>query len=167
MPEASQPTMPQPGPEHARLKPFEGEFRAQVKIFMGPGDPEVSQGLMTNTFQLGGLYLHQDYVGDEVEGSPYPSFCGQGYWGFNSISQKYEGFWIDNASPMMQMETGTVDEAGTVWTMESETQMPDGQTLRRRSVITIVDNDRHRNEMYFVQADGSEVKSMEIDFERA
>ncbi len=72
--------LPSPGPEHELLKPFAGSFRATVKMWMGPGEPNVSTGQMKNSFQLNGLYLHQDYVGDADDG-PFPSFAGKGYWG--------------------------------------------------------------------------------------
>ena len=88
---------PAPGPEHALLKPFAGTFRATVKLWMGPGDPMVQHGTMINSFQVGGLYLFQDYTGDQVSG-PWPSFIGKGFWGFNTFAKEFEGFWIDNAS---------------------------------------------------------------------
>jgi hypothetical protein len=159
--------MPVPGAEHERLRPFAGTFRATVKIWMGPGEPQESTGTMQSSFQLGGLYLHQDYEGDRTDG-PFPCFLGKGYWGFNTISGTYEGFWIDNASTMMQLETGDVDSGGKVWTMHSELTNPQtGRPMKRRSVITLVDNDHHTMEMYFAGPDGNDVKNMEISYERS
>lgn len=158
--------MPTPTEEHQRLQPFEGTFRGKVKVWTGPGDPFESSGTISNTFQLGGLYLHQDYEGDRTDG-PFPSFCGKGYWGFNAVTGKYEGFWIDNASSVMQTETGSVDSAGKVWTMESQVPGPQsGELMQKRSVVTLIDNDHHSLEMYFTGADGNEMKSMEIQYER-
>ena len=130
--------MPTPGSQHEALKPFEGTFKSEVKIFMGPGDPQVSTGTITSSSVLGGLYLHQNYVGDACEG-PFPSFCGQGYFGYNTTSNQYEGFWIDNASTMMQLEKGELDASGKVWTMHSEITCPGThQTMNRRTVITLI-----------------------------
>ena len=157
---------PQPGEQHALLKPFEGKFRAVVKIWMGPGDPMVSAGTMINSFQLDGLYLHQDYVGDPNDG-PFPEFKGKGYWGFNTVDGRYEGFWIDNASTMMQTEQGSVDESGRQWTMVSEMTNPmTGLTMQKRSVIRLIDDDHHSMETYFTM-EGQEGKGMEIQYERA
>lgn len=158
--------MPSPGPEHELLKPFEGTFQAEVKMWMGPGEPAVSTGTMVNSWKLGGMYLHQDYVGDATDG-PFPSFAGQGFWGFNSNSKMYEGFWIDNASSMMQNESGSVDQSGKVWTMTSK--MPcaqTGQLMTKKSVITLLDNDNNKLEMYFTGDDGNESKAMEINYRR-
>ena len=108
---------------------------------MGPGDPIVQLGTMVSAFQLGGLYLFQDDTGDPSPG-PFPEFLGKGYWGFNTSSKKYEGFWSDNASTMMQLEKGDVDASGKIWTMVSSFQHPSsGQTMSKRSVIRLIDQD--------------------------
>ena len=158
--------MPGPGPEHERLRPFLGRFRAEVKMWMGPGQPMVTTGTMENSWQLNGLYLHQDYQGDESPGI-FPGFQGKGYWGFNTMTGQYEGFWIDVASSMMQMEYGSVDDSGKVWTMLSECAMPpNGQIMKRRSVITLTDQDHHTMESYVVGPDGKDHKTMEITYQR-
>jgi hypothetical protein len=154
-----------PGAEHKRLEPFTGKFRAEVKIWMGPGDPMVSTGVMTNTFDLDGRFLRHDYKGDPSPG-PFPNFEGRGFWGYNDATKKYEGVWVDNASNVMQVDTGNVDDAGKVWTMEGSLPCPQtGQTMTKRSIITLEDNDHHKMEMFFVR-DGQETKGMEIDYER-
>lgn len=155
-----------PTADHERLTPFVGTFKAEVKIWMGPGEPMVSTGSMTNTWALGGRFLHQDYKGDPSPGpDPFPGFEGQGYWGFNKNTERYEGFWIDTASTVMQHESGTVDETGKSWTMTGEIVGSDGETTTKRSVITLVDNDQHGIEMYFTKGD-QEFKGMEIQYTR-
>ena len=67
-----------PTEEHAKLEAFVGTFAAEVKIWMGPGEPTVTTGVMTNSMDLGGRFLRQSYQGDTVEG-PFPSFAGRGY----------------------------------------------------------------------------------------
>ena len=157
--------MSMPGPEHEQLKPFEGKFRARVRIWMGPGDPMVSTGMMENTMDLGGRFLCQTYTGDPSEG-PFPKFEGRGFWGYNQISKQYEGVWIDNASSVMQTEVGTVDASGKVWTMSGSVPDPHtGGTMTKRSVITLQDDDHHRMEMFFVK-DGKESKCMDIEYAR-
>ncbi len=155
-----------PGREHESLAPFIGTFRARVKLWMGPGDPLQSSGTMTTTRDLGGLFLRQEYQGDPSEG-PFPAFEGRGFWGFNKATRKYEGFWIDNASSVMQHETGSVDASGKVWTMVGS--MPDpggGQPMTKRSVITLQDRDRHKLEMFF-ESGGRESRAMEIEYTRS
>lgn len=166
-PMAAMQEMAAPGPEHERLKPFLGTFSATVRIWTGPGDPMVSTGSMTNTLELGGRFVKQDYKGDPTpDPTPFPNFEGKGYWGFNKHTQKYEGFWIDSASTVMQHEAGTVDESGKVWAMTGEIVGPDGEATTKRSVITLVDDDHHRMEMFFTKGD-REFMGMDIQYTRA
>lgn len=154
-----------PGEAHARLEPFVGTFQGEVKIWMGPGEPMVSTGTMVTAFDLGGRFLYHTYKGDAADG-PFPNFEGRGFWGYNTITNKYEGFWIDSASTVMQTETGDVDEAGKVWTMVGELPHPQSGSMKKRSVITIKDNDHYSMEMYFETPEG-ECKAMEIAYTRA
>ena len=154
-----------PGTEHKRLEPFSGNFRAEVKMWMGPGDPMVSTGVMVNTMDLDGRFLRHEYKGDPNPG-PFPNFEGRGFWGYNDVAGKYEGVWVDSASNLMQVETGNVDADGKVWTMEGAMTCPQtGRSLTKRSVITLHDNDHHTMEMFFVR-DGEDFKGMEINYER-
>jgi hypothetical protein len=158
--------MAAPSEEHERLKPFVGAFKAEVKMWMGPGDPAISTGVMVNELDLGDRFLRETYTGDPSEG-PFPEFEGRGYWGYNKVSGQYEGFWIDTASTVMQSETGDVDDSGKVWTMMGEMDNPQtGQKIKKKSVITLVDDDHHRMEMFFEGPDGSEMKGMEIRYVR-
>jgi hypothetical protein len=151
---------------HERFKPFVGKFRAEVKLWMGPGDPHVSTGVMENTLDLGGRFLRQSYRGDPGDG-PFPDFEGRGYWGFNTVTRKYEGFWVDTASTFMQNETGDVDGSGKVWTMKGQMTNPEtGKPLTKKSVITLKDKDHHSLEMYFSGPDGRDTKAMEIRYTR-
>ena len=152
--------------EHALLKPIEGTFRAEVRLWMGPGDPLVTTGTMVNRFELGDRFLYQVYTGDANDG-PFPSFEGRGYFGFNTTTRRFEGMWVDNASTMMQVEQGTVDESGKLWTMHSEMPMPgSGQPVKKRSIIRVVDADHHEMEAFFTGEDGQEVRNMQILYTR-
>ncbi|MEC9372777.1 MAG: DUF1579 family protein, partial [Planctomycetota bacterium] len=133
----------------------------------GPGDPMVSTGVMNNTLELDGRFLRQSYKGDQSEG-PFPNFEGHGFWGFNTITNMYEGFWIDNASTFMQTESGQVDPSGKVWIMKGQVPDPNsGAAMTKRSVITLKDDNHHSMEMFFTAPDGSEFKAMEIQYKRA
>lgn len=159
-------TMRRPAPQHDLLKPFVGSFRAEVRMWMAPGDPMVSGGTMTNTLELGGLFLRQHYTGDDQPG-PVPAFEGRGYWGFNKTTGLFEGFWIDTASSVMQHETGNVDGSGRVWTMVGEFTDPgSGKPMRKKSVIRLTDENHHSMEMFMPGPDGREVRTMEILYSR-
>ncbi len=154
-----------PNEEHTRLEAFVGKFTAEVKIWMGPGEPMVTTGVMTNSMDLGGRFLRQTYQGDDVEG-PFPSFAGRGYWGYNKTDQRWEGFWIDTGSTVMQFEHGQVDESGSVWTLTGEMTDPiTGQSMVKSSVITLIDPDHHSIEMYY-ETPEAKTKGLEIHYRR-
>ena len=150
-----------PGEHHRKLELFVGTWKAKVKHWMQPGaDPDESTGVSTNTWVLGNRFLKQDYKDDSGR------FEGTGYWGYNNITGRYEGFWIDTMSTGMSHETGSVDGAGTVWKMSGEVEFPaPGRKMTKRSVITVHGPDRHVIEMHFGSADG-EFKALEIEYTR-
>ena len=131
-----------PGEAHKLLEPFAGTWKAEVRHWMEPGaEPQASTGKMTNTLTHGNRYLRQDYEGDGVSGG---TFQGSGYWGFNNITQKYEGFWIDTMSTGMMTESGDYDEASRTWVMTGEAEYPTpGAKMVKKSVITVQDRDMY------------------------
>jgi hypothetical protein len=152
---------------HERFKPFVGTFHAKVTMWMGPGDPMVSTGTMTNALDLGGRFLHQSYKGDCNDG-PFPNFEGRGYWGYNTIDNRYEGLWLDTACTFFQNETGQVDKTGKVWTMLGSMTNPEtGKPMRKRSIITLHDDNSHEMEMSFETAPDKWSKGMHIEYTRA
>ena len=151
--------------EHKMLEPFAGTFHAEVKMWMGPGEPMVSTGTMTNDWDLGGRFLRQTYVGDPGDG-PFPNFEGRGFWGYNTIDKRFEGVWLDTACTFMQTEQGQVDDSGKVWTMLGSMTSPQtGEPMAKKSVVTLIDDDHHLMEMYF-EMGGQEMKGMEIRYKR-
>ena len=156
-----------PGPEHELLRPFRGVFLATVRIWTGPAEPLVQSGIMRSEFVLSGLYLFQDYTGFPAP-EPWPSFLGKGFWGFNSTTREYESFWIDNASTTMQLERGSVDDSGRIWTMKSEFVHPHTRArYQKRTVVRLLDENRNDMTSWLAGVDGREFKSMEISFERS
>ena len=165
--------MPTAGEQHFRLTPFVGKFRSTVKLWMGPGEPMISTGTMTNTLELNGLYLQQDYVGDPSDG-PFPSFLGKGFWGYNPHTQQYEGFWIDTAASMMQFESGDVDPSGRVW---NNAQYRQDATHGRTTTTTHTDHVARRespqNGVLFprcqrtrCQRDGNRIRAARLSYDR-
>ncbi len=153
-----------PGEPHQKLDQFAGTWKAITKHWMQPGaEPIVGGGTMTNTWVLGNRYLRQDYRDANAE----KPFEGTGYWGYNNITGRYEGLWIDTMGTGMMSDVGDCDGAGKVWTMQGEAEFPAaGQKMTKRSVITVHDHDHHTMEMFFTGPDGNEFKSMEIEYTR-
>jgi hypothetical protein len=153
----------QPGPNHAFLARLAGTFKATVKTWMGPGEPEVSEGVSENTLILGGRYLHQKYSGS-IMGQP---FEGLGLTGYDNTLKKFTGLWIDSMSTGMMTSEAALDASGTL--LNSVETYPDpltGTMKKTRSVFRLVNADTHVMEMYDTGPDGKEFKMMEITYTR-
>lgn len=151
--------------EHKQFEPLVGTFNAVVRMWMGPGDPMEMTGTMVNELDLGGRYLRQTYTGDGADG-PFGAFEGRGYLGYNTVTNQYEGVWIDTASTFMMNQRGSRD--GNRWEMVGQFANPGGEgTLKQRSVIEIKGKDNHTMTMFMTMPDGNEVKNMEITYKRA
>lgn len=165
-PEEAFAAMSAPIEAHQKLEPFAGSFKAEVHLLLGADEPMLTTGTMVSSWELGGRFLKQVYTGDPLEGG-LPAFEGRGYWGYNKTSACYERVWIDNASTIMQLETGDLDASGKVWTLSGELLNPQtGEPIEKSSRITLVDADSHTMEMFFGSGDEI-VKSMEIRYTRA
>ena len=150
-----------PTDQHGLLRQFEGAWKAEVKMWMGPGEPQVSTGTMTNTLILNGLFLEHDYRDDAG------MFQGKGTWGYNTLDKRWEGQWLDTMASWMQLEQGHHDPATNSWHMVGQMTDPGtGQILIKRSLIRVVDENTHVMEMYFTTPLG-ENKGMEITYRRA
>lgn len=155
--------------DHQRLQPFVGTFAAEVRFWMGPGEPVITTGTMNAGFILGGRFLRQVFEGDLPEGAPAAAsaFCGEGYIGYNNVDKRYEQVWVDNASTLVQVESGQVDEAGREWNFYSTLTNPQsGGPMEKRTILYIVDEDHHTMEIWFRDPEGPEIKAMEIRYSR-
>jgi hypothetical protein len=149
---------------HRRLEPFAGTFSARTKWWREPGAPPAeSTGTMTNTWRLGGRFLEQHYL-SQMMGAP---FEGMGLWGYNTITQRYEGVWMDNMGTGISFETGSCDKSGRVFTMLGEIDNPStGQKVPKRSVISLKNSNEHVFEIYFTFPGAPEFKVMEVTYTR-
>src|SRR5258708_12910506 len=95
------PPLPKPGPEHEVLKNDAGVWDATVEM-LGPGPPNVSKGVETNTM-LGGLWLVTDFK-SEMMSQP---FQGHGVAGYDPARKKYVGTWVDSMSTGLQISETT------------------------------------------------------------
>ncbi len=153
-----------PCDEHKLFEPFVGTFNSKVEMWMGP-ESMTSTGVMTNTVEMGGRFLHQSYKGND-DGGPFPGFEGGGFWGYNDVTSKWEGVWVDSVSNQMQTETGDYDGASKTWTMLGQMHTPDGNAMTKKSIIRLTSRDEHEMEMHFQTPDGSWTKGMHIHYTR-
>jgi hypothetical protein len=172
--ESGQPGMPedmaemmklaQPGEHHEHMAKLAGKWNSKGKLWMQPGaEPIVSEGTVEVTSILGGRWMKSDFAGDFM-GLP---FTGLGLDGYDNLSQKHIGVWIDSMGTMMMTFEGTCQDSGRVTTTRSEFVDPaTGTAMTMKAVTTIIDDSSWKFDSYMSASDGQEFKSMEILYTR-
>jgi hypothetical protein len=151
-----------PGEAHKKLDAMVGTFDAKVKMWMDPSQPaQESTGTSENVWVLGNRFIETKHQGTFM-GQP---FSGIGYTGYDNVTKKYIGTWMDTASTGVMVSKGTM--AGNV--MKSTSTMPDFMTGKMTTVTmktTVADNDHHTMEMWGPGPDGKNYRMMEITYTR-
>ena len=153
-----------PGKEHEGLKKLEGVYDVAVKMFMEAGKPPVeSKGAAEFKMTMNGRWLKQEYKG-EMMGQP---FTGTGYDGYDRVTGKYVGVWMDDFSTQMMHSVGTSKDGGKTieYTGEQGDCMQEGKIVKTKQVHKTVSDDQFIFEMYHT-ADGKEIKDMELVYTR-
>jgi hypothetical protein len=152
-----------PGDEHRALDAFVGTWKATVTMYWTPeGEPDVSNGTMTNSWVLDGHHLEQRYEGF-AGGAP---FKGVGMWGFDVAAGEYYGTWLDTMSTSLMVSSGERSSDGKTFHMTSTNTDPvSGKRAKSEEVIVIESPNRHTMTSYKLDG-GERTKSMEIVYER-
>jgi hypothetical protein len=153
-----------PGDGQKKLEPLVGTFDAKVRMWMDPSrPPDDSAGTSVNSWVLGDRFVQTKYEGTFLG----ETFNGVGYTGYDNVTKKYQGAWMDTGSTAIMTSVGTIDAAGKVITMKATTSDPaTGRVTTTDQKITIVDNDHHSIEMWGKAPDGKNFKMMEIQYTR-
>jgi len=139
-PAQNMPEMPKPQKEHEWLKKFEGEWESKSQIFMEPGKPIESKGTETARM-MGGFWITSEGKG-EMMGSTMNYVMTLGY---DTAKKKYVGTMIDSMTSNMWQYVGSLNEAGTILTLETEGPCPmRGGKLTEFKDITEFKSDDHR-----------------------
>lgn len=147
-----------PGPHHKVLGKTVGDWTYTNKFWMGPGEPMTSDGTMHAEWLLDGRYVQSVYKGS-MGGMP---FEGRGVDGYDNVTNKYVGSWIDNMGTGVMTSTGTCDAAGNVCTYMSESSDPmTGAKSTSKMVLTLGEG-TFKMEMFMKDPSGAEMKSMEL-----
>lgn len=155
-----------PGEQHRFLARQIGVWRGKSQMSMVPGaDAITSECTNTITSVLDGRYIRSDLAGEFPGMGP---FTGQGIAGFDNVSQKFVGSWIDNHSTGIMQGTGALSAGGKALTWTYSYNCP----IRKkpasvREVHTFTGADTMTFEMYTTDPkSGTEFQCMRIDFTR-
>jgi hypothetical protein len=154
-----------PGPQHAMLAKADGDWDAEMTMWMSPGSaPMVTKSACTNKMIFDGRYQQSTFKGD-FGGMPFEGISTTGY---DNAEKVYFSTWMDNMSTGMMNMRGTWDDATKSITFKGKMVCPaNGIECEMREVYKIVDDNTHIMEMYGPDLKtGKEYKNMEIKFTR-
>ena len=152
------------GPQHRQLQWFKGRWKEHVQIWMQPGrPPQIEQGVAEVRPVLGGRFMEMRHRGHFM-GKPMQ---GLGYSGYDNLSGRYTGIWMDDGSTAIFVSHGDYDAASKTWTYHGQMQDPlqPGTTIPVREVVRITGPRSYVFEWYETRA-GRENKAMQIDYTR-
>jgi hypothetical protein len=152
-----------PGAAHKKLEALAGNFTVKSKSWMDPSKPpEESNGSSERKWIMGNRYLQESYQGT-FAGQP---FTGSGIQGYDNVTKRYVGTWIDS------MSTGITNSIGTMTgnTIKYKGSMSDpmsGKAVPYTMNLAIADNDHHTLEMWGPGPGGKNMKWMELQYTRS
>lgn len=149
-----------PGEPQKKLARLAGDWTATTRAWMAPGQPPMeSPGTMHGEILMGGRYVEHTWKGSFM-GQP---FEGRGTDGYDNVGKMYVSSWVDNMGTGIMHMTGTCDAPVKVCTYTGDVWDPmSGKKTSMKQVITWIDDNNFKNEMYGPGPDGKEMKWMEI-----
>ena len=147
----------QPGPSHQSLGRLVGKWKTKITMWMGPGEPQGSEGTATYEWMLGGRYLVNHQTGTF---SDMP-FEGMGIDGYDNGKREFFTCWMDNMGTGMMRLTGVADADGQGWTFRGPMFDPSqGKDVQLRTEVRLDGKDRYTYRM-FAPMPGPDGKSQE------
>lgn len=153
-----------PSKAHEMLAKDTGIWTSEM-TFWSTDNPEPQKATSQAEYKmiLGGLYQEGKFTG-KMWGM---DFEGHGLTAFDNATQEYIATWIDNFGTGLLVTRGKYDEATKKLTMEGNMVDPVTKKEKKvKEVITYIDDDHQKMEMFDIDKDGKEFKNMEILSER-
>lgn len=156
-----------PGKMHEQLAKSVGTWVGKSQMWMGPTAAEPARGECTQTITsvMDGRYITGDMTGELPGMGPFKGF---GITGFDNVSQKFVGSWIDNHSSGIMQGVGELSTDGKTMTWNFTYNCPiTKKSAIVRQIETYPDNKTQTFEMFTTDPkSGKEYKCMRIDFTR-
>ena len=150
-----------PGEQHKQLAAMAGNWKATVRMWMGPGDPTASEATVKREMILDGRVLSELYEGTMM-GRP---FVGHGMTGYDNARGKYWSTWNDNMSTGLMVSWGAWDAEKKEIVFDGEVSDPTkpGEVMKNRGIARHNADGSETFEMWEPHGPGGEmVKTMEI-----
>lgn len=131
-----------PQKEHDWLQQLVGEWTAEMDCAMGPDQPRQKSRGSERVRSLGGLWTIGEGTGEMPDGGVGHTLMTLG---FDPVKGRFVGTFVGSMMTHLWPYEGSLDESGTVLTLESEgpSMAGDGTIVPYRDIITMVSPD-HR-----------------------
>lgn len=156
-----------PGKMHEHLAKGVGTWLGKSQMWMSAGtEPMKSECTSTVTSAMDGRYFKCEMAG-EMPGMG--TFSGFGVYGFDNVSQKFVGTWIDNQSTGIMTGTGELSKDGKTLSWSYTYNCPiTKKPATVRQIETYPDGKSSTFEMFMTDPkSGKEYKCMRIDFTKS
>lgn len=153
-----------PGKMHEELAKEAGVWHGKTTMWMYPdAEPMKSECSSTVTPIMDGRYIKVEMKGEMPGMGPYNGF---GIYGFDNVSKKFVGTWIDNHSTGIMNGVGELSDDGKVMTWKYTYNCPvTSKPAVLREVETVTGPNTKTFEMFGVEPkSGKEFKMMSIEF---
>ena len=125
------------------------------------GEPTLSEGTASGEMLMGGRYLKVNHA-SAMMNMPME---GMSLEGFDNASKEFTSVWIDNMGTGIMIARGTYDEdTKTINYKGSFVDPMSGKEMSFRETMKYVDENTRRMEMFMINDDGSEFKSMIVQY---
>ena len=149
--------LPQPGPEHERLKELVGEWDAVMEMA-----GQKSKATAVYRSICGGMWIQSDFEGD-LGGM---KFQGHGLDGYDLRKKKYVGVWVDSIESAPMVFEGDYDPEKKVLVMSGTSYTPEGLPQKFRTTTHMQTKDHFTFKMFMVQPGGGEQLAFTIEYTR-
>ncbi|MEK1930465.1 MAG: DUF1579 domain-containing protein [Pararhizobium sp.] len=150
--------------EHRWLEQLTGRWRVSFDMPATTGEQACEGAWLEETRSLGGAWIVSEATGIMPDGSKATNIMTLGY---DPAKKRYVGSFVSSVMTYLWVYEGTLDETGTVLTLDCEG--PDfaiGGTARYQDIITIKDENTRNFSSRTQNADGTWKPVMSSDYKR-
>jgi hypothetical protein len=150
-----------PGAPHKAMAAQAGSYDVKARSWDAPGAPAREEnGTATRSMALDGRVLVEDFKGNMM-GMP---FSGHGMRGYDNVTGKYWGTWMDSMSTGLMVSEGTCDDKNACTFTGSWNDPVTKGKVNSRMTSRWTSPTTEVFEMYAPGRDGKEFKMMELTY---
>lgn len=142
-----------------------GTWQAATTMWTAPNAAPVTTTAKASfepTNGMGGRFVSQSFEAETGQNK----FFGNAWFGFNNATNQYEFTWIDSTSTNILFYHGTRDQNGAINFTANYADPVDGHAKASRARFSWPSKGVMKYEMWNTGTDGSEFKSLEINYTR-